>query len=40
MVAMLGKELVERYVDVKKAEMDMQGGMTKEERKTWLIERY
>ncbi|KAF8854786.1 glutamine synthetase/guanido kinase [Acephala macrosclerotiorum] len=40
MVGVLGKELVERYVNVKRAEMNMQGGMLPEERRTWLVERY
>jgi glutamine synthetase len=40
MVNALGQELVDRYVDTKKAEMDFQGKMDVEERKIWLMERY
>jgi glutamine synthetase len=40
MVELMGKEMVGRYVAVKKAEMDLLGGMKVEERKEWIIERY
>ncbi|KXJ87729.1 hypothetical protein Micbo1qcDRAFT_151725 [Microdochium bolleyi] len=33
-------EFVERYVRVKKAEIDFMAGMSAEERRTWIIERY
>jgi len=36
----MGREMVGRYVAVKKAEMDLLGGMKVEERKEWIIERY
>ncbi len=36
----LGKEVVERYVAVKKAETSMLDGMNASERKDWIIERY
>ena len=37
---MLGKEVVMRYIAVKKAEADMLNGMGAEERREWVIERY
>jgi glutamine synthetase len=37
---LLGKEVVARYVAVKKAEMDLLGGMKAEDRREWIIERY
>jgi glutamine synthetase len=40
MVKLMGREMVGRYVAVKKAEMDLLGGMKVEERKEWIIERY
>ncbi|KUJ18870.1 glutamine synthetase/guanido kinase [Mollisia scopiformis] len=40
MVNLLGSELVERYVNVKKAEMEMQGKMETDKRRNWLLERY
>lgn len=40
MVEMLGEEVVERYVAVKKTEEGLLGRMGEEERRAWLIERY
>ncbi|KAL2061283.1 hypothetical protein VTL71DRAFT_7556 [Oculimacula yallundae] len=40
LVALLGKEFVERYVAVKKAELGLFFGMGPEELKTWTMERY
>jgi glutamine synthetase len=37
---MLGKELMARYVAVKKAEANFLNGMETEERREWIIERY
>lgn len=40
MVKVLGQELVERYVAVKEAEMDLLKGLADDERRRWVIERY
>lgn len=40
LTALLGKEVVERYVGIKRGEMDLLGGMGVEERKEWIMERY
>lgn len=37
---MMGRELVERYVAVKTAELELLRGMGDEERRTWVMERY
>lgn len=37
---MLGKEVVGRYIGVKKAEVDLLNGMEAGERRDWIIERY
>jgi glutamine synthetase len=37
---MLGKEAVERYIAVKRAEMKLLGTMSDEQRKGWIIDRY
>jgi glutamine synthetase len=37
---MLGKEVIMRYIAVKKAEADLLNSMEAEERKEWIIERY
>lgn len=37
---MVGKDVVDRYVEVKKAEMDLLNGMRASERKNWIMERY
>lgn len=37
---MLGKEVVARYIGVKKAEADLLNGMEVGERREWIIERY
>jgi glutamine synthetase len=37
---LMGEEVVERYVLVKKAEMDLLNGMRASERKDWIMERY
>ncbi len=40
LVEMMGRELVERYVAVKEAEVTFLGKMEAEERRQWLMERY
>ena len=40
MVGLLGDELVERYVAVKEAELEMLSTMKEEERRQWIMERY
>lgn len=37
---LVGEQMVERYVKSKEAEMRLLAGMGKDERKTWLMERY
>jgi hypothetical protein len=36
----VGKDIVVRYVQVKKAEIDLLNGMRAPERKQWIMERY
>ncbi|PBP27560.1 glutamine synthetase [Diplocarpon rosae] len=40
LISLLGKDFVERYLDMKNAEMNMLDGMEESERKAWIIERY
>lgn len=40
MVELLGSQFVERYVNVKNAEMRLLDPMTDEERRRWVLERY
>lgn len=40
LINMLGQDLVDDYLAVKKAEMDMLNGMDEETRKNWLMARY
>ncbi|OWP04053.1 glutamine synthetase [Marssonina coronariae] len=40
LVSVLGKDFVERYLDMKKAEMNMLDAMEESERKAWIVERY
>jgi glutamine synthetase len=40
LVEMLGKEVVARFIAVKKAEADMLNGMEAHEKREWIIERY
>ncbi|KAI1821865.1 hypothetical protein F4861DRAFT_430751 [Xylaria intraflava] len=40
MVKVFGQDVVERYVNVKKAEMELLRPMSKEERRNWVLERY
>jgi glutamine synthetase len=37
---LIGKDVVDRYVEVKKAEMNLLNGMRASERKNWIMERY
>ena len=37
---MLGREVIARYIGVKKAEADLLNGMEADERREWIIERY
>lgn len=40
LVTLIGEQVVERYVKTKEAEMKLLARMGKEERRTWLMERY
>lgn len=40
MKEILGDEVVQKYISVKRAEIDIVEGMGEEERKTWYMERY
>jgi hypothetical protein len=37
---LMGKDLVVRYIKVKKAEIDLLNGMRAPDRKHWIMERY
>jgi glutamine synthetase len=40
LIELLGNELVNRYQGIKKAEFELLAGMSVEERREWIIERY
>ncbi len=40
LVEVLGKDVVERYAAVKRAEMELLAGMKEDERREWVIQRY
>ncbi|TGJ83964.1 hypothetical protein E0Z10_g4813 [Xylaria hypoxylon] len=40
MVELFGKDVVERYITVKKAEIELLNSIPKEARRNWVIERY
>ncbi|TVY21756.1 Protein fluG [Lachnellula arida] len=40
LIGLLGKAFVDRYQEVKKAELELLAGMSADERREWIIERY